>query len=255
MLESQLRKIGLSDKEARVYLASLQLGKSPAQEIAKQSGVNRATTYVILESLKDRGLISSYEQSEKTFFVAETPERLIFMVNEEVQRVSEKKQTAATILPELLSLYGSVEHKPKVKFYEGVEGLYSIQEEYLKVKSKQIHNVSNMDGFLRHMPNVTNEYTPRRIKKGIQAQLICVAKDKPCKSVGTSKKELRETKHIRAEEFAFNVDMTVFDNKVAIESYEGKPMAVLIEDKNISSSMKAIFDFLWKHSEWVDKKD
>lgn len=42
-LENKLKELGLADKEARVYLASLELGSDTVQNIAKKSGVNRAT--------------------------------------------------------------------------------------------------------------------------------------------------------------------------------------------------------------------
>ena len=53
-LETELKKLNFSDKEARVYLALLELGEAPVQKIAEKAKVNRATTYVILESLKKK---------------------------------------------------------------------------------------------------------------------------------------------------------------------------------------------------------
>ena len=82
MLE-ELKKIGLSENETRVYLALLELGGSTAQEISKKAGVKRATTYVQLEALMKFGLVTSFEKAperkngaQKTFFRAEDPEHL-----------------------------------------------------------------------------------------------------------------------------------------------------------------------------------
>jgi len=55
MLIQELQKLGLSDKESKVYLASLELGPAPIAAIAKQASVNRPTTYVIIESLIKKG--------------------------------------------------------------------------------------------------------------------------------------------------------------------------------------------------------
>ena len=41
MLERELQEIGLNEKEAKVYLATLELGQSVVQDIAKKAGVNR----------------------------------------------------------------------------------------------------------------------------------------------------------------------------------------------------------------------
>lgn len=249
MLANQLKRIGLSDKEARVYLSSLRLGKSPANDIAKQAGVNRATTYVIIESLIEKGLMTSYEQDDKAYFTAESPDHLMSLLKKQEQDIKEKEAEMNKILPELLSMYSMGDNKPKVKFYEGVEGLASVQEEYLKVKSKQTYNISYFDAFLKYMPNVNNEYTVRRVKKGIKGKLLYVTEGKPNMEFATDKAKLRETRYLSFSEFPFKSDITIFDNKVSLESYEDKVMGVLIENKGIADSMKAIFEFLWKKSD------
>lgn len=70
---STLIKLGLSEKEAKVYLAALELAQDSAQNIAKKAGVNRPTTYVILEKLMKLGLANTLEENKKTLFVAESP--------------------------------------------------------------------------------------------------------------------------------------------------------------------------------------
>lgn len=54
-----LRKAGFSEKEANVYLALLTGGPSGATEIAERACINRSTTYVVLDALSKRGLVSS----------------------------------------------------------------------------------------------------------------------------------------------------------------------------------------------------
>ena len=72
MLERELMEIGLNEKEVKVYLASLELGQSAVQAIANKSGVNRATTYFVIEGLTTKGLISSFHQGKKQFFRSRT---------------------------------------------------------------------------------------------------------------------------------------------------------------------------------------
>ncbi len=70
MYEKELQNLGLTEKEARTYLASLELGPETAQNIAKKTGINRATTYVQIESLKKRGLMSEFEKGALDILVA-----------------------------------------------------------------------------------------------------------------------------------------------------------------------------------------
>jgi sugar-specific transcriptional regulator TrmB len=51
MLTNTLQHLGYSEKEAKVYLALLELGTSPASTIARFIGENRVTVYSTLKIL------------------------------------------------------------------------------------------------------------------------------------------------------------------------------------------------------------
>ena len=51
----ELQDMGLSEKEAKIYLASLEIGRATADQLAKQAKIVRSTTYVQLESLMKKG--------------------------------------------------------------------------------------------------------------------------------------------------------------------------------------------------------
>ena len=58
MIEQQvLENLGLSEKEAEIYLALLELGTGTVVEVAKKSGVKRPTAYLVLDELKKMGYI------------------------------------------------------------------------------------------------------------------------------------------------------------------------------------------------------
>ena len=65
-LEFELQKIGLDEREAKVYLATLELGPSPVQKIAQRSQVPRATTYLVLDDLQNKGFVSTYKDRKST---------------------------------------------------------------------------------------------------------------------------------------------------------------------------------------------
>src|SRR6185436_5706207 len=101
IFEAELKKLGLKDKEAAVYLSCLQLGPSPVQPIARKAKVVRATTYVVLESLMNRGLITKYKEGKKTLFSAEPPRQLMRLLEKEREDIQEKQRELEHILPEL----------------------------------------------------------------------------------------------------------------------------------------------------------
>ena len=132
MYEKELVSLGLSEKEAKVYLAALDLGPETVQKIAQKAGVNRPTAYVQIESLKEKGLMSQFEKGKKTFYVAESPERLSSLLNAFEKELEFKRAETSRILPALLDVFAGAGERPKVRFLEGVEGLKTIKQEFLK---------------------------------------------------------------------------------------------------------------------------
>src|SRR5476649_337526 len=100
-LAAKVQALGLSDKEAKVYVAALFLGPAPVQKIAEQAEVNRATAYVILSQLADLGLVSQSTEGKKTVFVAEGPEALTHLFDRQIEQVEERRKDLETLLPEL----------------------------------------------------------------------------------------------------------------------------------------------------------
>ena len=112
-----LKKFGLSEKEAKVYLASLELGVSLASDISLKSNLPRTLIYDILERLIDMGLISYSIKNNKKYFIASSPKELIRIIKE-------KEEAIKKTLPQLEKLERIKGIKrPKVEIYEGKGGM------------------------------------------------------------------------------------------------------------------------------------
>ena len=202
-----LEKFGLGEKRAKVYLASLELGPATAAEIAQKSGVKRATTYVEIESLMEAGLMSTYEHNKKTLFSAESPEALKRILKSQEEKLKSAADSLEGILPALLSMHTYAEEKPKVRFFEGKDGLIAIQDEFIKTKDKIIEAISPLDEVLEVFPTHVKEYSPRRVQKKIFARLLYTS-SKGTILLPRDKKMLREAKFVPKEKFPFFLMLT-----------------------------------------------
>lgn len=92
MYEQSLKNLDLSEKEAVVYLASLELGSSTIQEIAKKSQISRSTAYEVIESLIKKGLMSSLTKGKKKYFSAAAPETLTTLIDIKERELEKEKK-------------------------------------------------------------------------------------------------------------------------------------------------------------------
>jgi len=241
---NELKNIGLSDKEARVYLAMLELGAATVLEIAAKAGINRPTAYVEIEALKKKGLASSQTKGTKKLFIAESPSQLEFVLDREAKEVDAKKSELAKILPELSTLFNLADEKPQVRFFEGKEGLMRMQDEFLKMKGKTTEDISSADDVLSVFPSHVQEYSPRRVDKKIFARLIYTSERGEILSREDTQM-LRETRFVSKNELPISIDMTIYDDKIAISALKGKISGIIVEHREIADSFRAIFNLLW----------
>lgn len=248
----ELQNLGLSDKEARVYLAALELGPTTAEKLSAQAKVNRSTTYVQLESLMKAGLISTYEEGKKTYFAPESPELLKRLLAKQKDAISAKERDLTSLLPELLRQYEGAGERPVVRFFPGKEGITAVREEMLSVKSKEIFITLTYGPLSKiYSEQELDNYSERRKKLGIHSKGIYLHKEYFSKAGLDS---LTERRLLPPDILPLTIDLYIFDDKTAILSLEGNLFAMVVQSKQISSSMKLIFDFLWDRAEGPQKK-
>ena len=240
------KQIGLTDKEAKVYLGCIEKGSSPVSHIAESAGINRVTTYSILEKLIQKGLVSFYSKKKLKFFTAADPE---IVVEEFEKRAKQLK----SVLPDLKRLTGQTQH-PQVRFFEGIEGIKTIYADTLTSQT-EILNYSNSDEIRQHWPSYDQDYVKKRAKKGIFLRGLCpkdIAGEKVHKE---DKKYNRDMQLLPEDQFDFSNEINIYDNKVAIISYKNELIGMIIESKAIADSQRAIFNICWQFSEILGSKE
>jgi sugar-specific transcriptional regulator TrmB len=116
MILKDLVDYGLTEREAKTYLALLELEIGSAQEIANKSGVNRSTTYVTLESLKKSGLVSIADSETVRHYVATPPEAILRSAEDMAVNQQNILRKIQTILPDMKALYKGTKKKPWLRF-------------------------------------------------------------------------------------------------------------------------------------------
>ncbi len=243
----ELKKIGLSDKEAKIYLTSLSRGPETAPTLAKLSNIVRPTAYVIIEGLLKKGLMSSFVKEKKTYFVAESPEHLLSVLRLQKQEIEEKEREFSKLLPELSAMANIKGEKPKVRVFEGKEGLKAVIESILKSKTKMIYSIVPADELFELFPQEEHKsvMASPRVQKNIKAKLIYTSK-KGRIYKSKDPENLRDAVYIDEKKFPFKCGIDIYDHHLAFYSYKGAIMGVVIENEDMAETMRTIFDMLWQ---------
>lgn len=255
----ELKNLGLTDKESAVYLALLELGSAPVQNIARKAKVVRATTYVVLEDLQKMGLVTHYKEGKKTLFSPEPPLQLMRLLDKQQEALKSKQDEFARALPELQMLMKTSGEKPSVRYFEGKEGLRAMRQEIIMYSKSGdlVYNFTPLDHLdaVFPFPNESDSHHRQRAAKGVLARTIFSTRSEKLKNalLQKQKEDKTERRYISPDLFSCTSGMTIYRDRIAIGSFTGKLMGVIIESEPMAETMRRLFDLAWIGTDHVDK--
>lgn len=245
----ELGHFGLSEKEAAVYLASLELGPSPVQDVSHKSKVNRATTYVMIESLMNRGLMSSFVRGKKRFYAAESPDRLRAVLRMQRKELEQKEAEFEATFPMLAALYNAEGAKPQIRYLEGVEGVKTVRETFMKLDGEILQILSVEPEVPRdELEPGRAEYLRDFAAKSVPYRALLVMEGEDLGVVPSwSNLEVRAVP--RSLFPNMHAEITVRGNTVCLYSHKTAILAIVITSQEIADGFRALFELAWKGSE------
>ncbi len=234
-----LKYLGLSEKEAQVYVALIGMGTASVYSIAKASGLKRPTTYVVIDELVKKGVVNEVPRIKKQLYQAKSPDELISQAENRFFLAKQK-------LPELRALVKGEDTKPRVFFFEGKQGLeqtisYGLKrmtgKEILGFYATTSKQVSEMfDGF--------QEFTSNIEKFNIKLRGVAPDVDDLKHFRETDKEGNREMKTIDQQKYSPTVSIEMGDTYVKVQDFDNL-QSIVIENPNIVKTLKQIFELVW----------
>ncbi|MFO0704931.1 MAG: helix-turn-helix domain-containing protein [Candidatus Andersenbacteria bacterium] len=233
-----LQALGFTESESAVYLASLELGPSPVQAIAKKAKVSRVTTYAVIQKLSRGGLMSSVTKGKKQYFAAESPERLTTYVHGNIDSMQATLRDLQGSLDELKLLQAG--DRPTVKYFEGVQGIRALMEDLLTTPTEQIYEIANRNEILKALPaNALNKFRSELDKRKIKFMAVYV-------SDSFVPRKYAEVKIIPPAKDSFTGGIIVFGTKIALTTYTKKIEGIVIDSPELAATFVAVFLRVWR---------
>lgn len=240
-----LKNIGLDEKQAAVYLALLELGTASVQSIAQKALLKRPTTYLILDELKGRGLVSVVPRAKKVLYTAESPEKFL-------GDLYKKQELLKRFMPNMLALYNAKITKPQVLLFEGKEGVAKVYDKIFA--SPEVLFFSTIRDVFSMFPEM-----PKILKKRVETR-----QTKFRELLTQTSADLEYVTWVKQGEYyqsrfapknfsEFLTDSAIFGNSVAFFSFKPTVFAVQIDSREISQSLKVLFDLAWQAGEIYEK--
>lgn len=124
-----LKSIGLTEGEAKTYLALQSLGTSTVGPIVEKSGVTASKVYQILDRIIRKGLASVVIEEGRKKYTAFKPEQLLDYLDLERKKIEDNKTRIKSIIPMLKIQKNQANTVPEVEVTKGVRGFLKAYNE------------------------------------------------------------------------------------------------------------------------------
>jgi len=234
-----LKELGLSENEARVYFATLSLGPTTILKIAQTAEIKRTTIYSIVQSLKERGLISVEIKGFKKHYVAASPHKL-------ESAVDARRQRFLNSLPEFEALYKLRGESSTIKYYEGLAGVKTVYEALLAdVQPDEDYLVISMlDDWYKLDKDYFEDFVRRRAQLDIKIRILL--QDSPL-----ARENLKLAANYNAQikilpkNTKLTTNLVVIPKKVVIHQLIAPINAIVIENKSVIQLHREMFEVIW----------
>jgi HTH-type transcriptional regulator, sugar sensing transcriptional regulator len=239
--KNKLISLGLTERQATVYVRALELGTFSVSDLAKKAGVKRPTCYLVLDELSQKGLVSIVAGPKKIKYRAESPEIL-------KKQAETQMNIAERLSGDLLKIFNPKTEGPTLRYFSGQKAIQGIFDEVLKVKEKEYLFIgSGKDVIDMIGKDYIDEWLKQRIEKGITAKSIRMKKTEVEEDIYQT--NINRDLKIAPENIHIAETIFIYDNKVAIISTAQENFGFVVENKEFSGTMRGLFSALWIVSE------
>jgi len=242
-VKKQLIHLGLSEYEAAVYMAVLELGPCSAGPLIKKTKLHRMNVYSALKNLEEMNLISIFLKNNRQQFQGTNPENIL-------APLKEREILAQQLIPQLNALKSKQDSEMGVQILYGVEGFWSNLQEIVKsaVKTDKIMRIiggAPDSDFYKAIEPHYEEYK-KVLKKSKVAKWLLSPREE---SENVKKKFKKEDKNNRLKTVPGMHSPTytrITPEMVSIELYTTPLMIIQIKNRAVANSYLEQFNLLWK---------
>jgi len=232
---SILEDLGLSKGEIKIYLVLLELGSTKIGRIIEKSGMASSAVHNAVNYLIDKGLVSYVKKGKIKHYQPVPPKQLI-------EFIEEKKNKILSFLPELELKHRLSGEKQEAEIFEGTRGIISLLNLLIEDTSPEedyiffaIDTEEKNEDVQKFMLNYDLKRKERKLKVRGLAPIEL-------------KKLFKKRNYLKMKYPPFPIlsNLSICQNKIAIFSWDEKPIGYLIHSEQIARKYKEYFEKIWK---------
>lgn len=246
-LVKKLIAAGMSDTEARVYVALLARPSMTIQEVSDMAGLPRSSVMLALERFSTNGVIDEYVHGKRRNFVVRDPKMIEHLVDDKMKDLELQKANLSNLISNIKNSHFLTTAKgAQIEILKGESGFKDIYERTLKLKKGQeILRISVEAKKFFFYPDFLKKYLTEKNKRGIKTRLL-IPEGEMAKDVRNRDNfDLRETRFLSKKLYDPNCAITIWSDFVAFTVWDENLETTVIKSKQVVDILRSVFELLW----------
>jgi len=244
-MEELLKQIGLTSSESKVYLALLEIGEAKASQILEKARFNSGRIYDVLNSLKNKGLVSEIIKEKVKLFVPSPPERILDFLNDKEEEIKQNITKINNIIPQLDSKYKHLKQKTNVEVFLGIDGMKTaytlLFKESEKTKELNVYGIVSKKHYQKKTIDMLRYYVYKK-----RRDLKLTTKKLISEEARTENLYKEDNSILRYLPYPSMTGIEILGDYVLIQFFQDPIIMILIRNKSIAEDYRSMFKFLWK---------
>ncbi len=235
-----LRKAGLTESQAKGYLALIEHGTLSPTELADKTGESRTNGYMICERLEKLGLATK-KDGQKALYEPENPTKLRHLLLKQQKQLKIAGDELTGLLPQLLSSYRLVADKPGVLYLEGVDSLATVYDDIIRTNETLHIFPSSHDRRDPDIAAMIDKQISRQRRAGIKTKVLL--RPETISQFTSLNDDLFEA---RSGVFSsLDAQIMIYGQNVAISTFTNGIVTTIITNKTIADTFMQLFEGQW----------
>jgi sugar-specific transcriptional regulator TrmB len=232
--------LGLTENEAKVYIAGIELGPTTILQLSKLSEVKRTTIYSVIDSLQKLNLIQIEFDGWKKLFKTQNPENLS-------QILDRRQHILESLIPKINSLNTTKKDKNELSYWEGLSAIKQVYNDLLADTEpfEDYLVLGNQEIWLELDKTFTKDFIARRSQKQLKIRLLL------SDSEISREYQKNQAKHgvkirLLPKNTILTTNLVITKNKVVIHQLLPPPTAIVSTNSSIIQTHRETFELLWQ---------
>jgi sugar-specific transcriptional regulator TrmB len=246
-LEQIAKIFNLNEKDTMVYLDLLKFGSSAASTISARTNIDRTTVYSVLKRLCKRGIVVEAPDRDKSLFLALDPNVFTSKIQSEIHRKQDELKMIESVIPDLRKLQNQFSGVPIFQIFQGEEAVISLYDQMVEKGTQQdaILTLQKLPSNIKRY--LMKDYIDKKLKRKLSSRVLIEDSSRAKKYKVLDYKSNRKTKLVPEGVHKFETEIIITDtDEVAMIDFQKDIVGVLIKSSTIHSTIKAVFDLVWK---------